>query len=169
VSGWLVDQLPRVMAQDRVLRGFVLALEEVADSVRERVSGIERQVDVDLAPPEMLQYVAGWLGVDLEPSETGVRQRELVRAVGRTLGWRGTRQGVETILEAATGSRVTVTDSGGVFGPADDVPPPDPSVVVSLDSTGPLSEDQVRAFLAAELPLGAVLRLDVRYPQEEEP
>ena len=68
MSGWLLGQLPPVLAQDTVLRGFVLALEGIADSVRERVDGVEHQLDVDLASPEMLQYVAAWCGVTLEPS-----------------------------------------------------------------------------------------------------
>lgn len=165
MSGWLLAQLPRVLAGDPVLRGFVLALEGVADSVRERVTGVESQLDLDLAPPEMLQYVAAWLGLEIEPGDDAARQRELVRAVGRTLGWRGTRQGVEAILGAATGSRVTVRDNGGIFASGDPVPPPDPRVVVELDTTGGLTEEQVLAFLAAELPLGCEVRLDVRVPQ----
>jgi hypothetical protein len=38
-------------------------------------------------------------------------------------------------------------------------------VRVSLDHTGHLSEQQVRGFLEVELPLGAQVELDVRYPQ----
>jgi phage tail-like protein len=164
VSGWLLHQLPPVLAQDTVLRGFVLALEQVADSVRERVDGVEHQLDVDLASPEMLQYVAAWLGVTLEPSETGERQRALVRAAGETVRWRGTRYGVERMLEAATGSRVVVRDGGGVHGQAERLGPLDPVVHVQLDSTGGLTESQVRSLLEQELPVGARLELEVRFP-----
>jgi phage tail-like protein len=163
-SGWLVGQLPRVMAEDPVLRGFVAAIEEVAGTVRDRVDSVEHHVDTGLAAPEMLQFVAGWLGVELEPTDPPEYQRALVREVGRLLGWRGTRHGIESLLEAATGARVTVLDSGGVFGADEPVPPPDPSVVVQLDHTGHLSERQVRRFLEAELPLGARVELDIRFP-----
>ncbi len=161
MSGWLLDQLPPVLAQDRVVGGFVLALEQIADSVRERVDGVEHQLDVDLAGPEMLAYVAAWLGVTLEPSETGERQRALVRAAGETVRWRGTRYGVERMLEAATGSRVVVRDAGGVFGQAERLGPPDPVVHVRLDGTGGLTEQQVRSLLEQELPVGARLELQV--------
>lgn len=164
MSGWLLHQLPPVLAQDTVLRGFVLALEEIADSVRERVDGIEHQLDVDLASPEMLQYVAAWLGVALEPSETGERQRALVRAAGETVRWRGTRYGVERMLEAATGSRVAVRDGGGVHRQGERLGPLDPVVHVRLDSTGGLTEQQVRSLLESELPVGAELSLEVRFP-----
>jgi phage tail-like protein len=163
-AGWLVEQLPRVMAEDLVLRGFVTALEEVAGTVRDRVDSVEHHVDTGLAAPEMLQFLASWLGVELEPTDPPEYKRTLVREVGRLLGWRGTRHGVESLLEAATGSRVTVTDNGGIFGPNDPMPPAEHKVVVQLDHTGHLSERQVRRILAAELPLGADVELDIRFP-----
>jgi len=70
-------------------------------------------------------------------------------------------------LEAATGSRVTVIDGGGVFGERDQIPPPDYKVVVQLDHTGHLSERQVQRFLEAELPLGSQVELDIRFPGEK--
>jgi phage tail-like protein len=164
VNGWLVQQLPRVMAEDLVLRGFVTALEEVATTVRDRVDSVEHHLDTGLAAPEMLEYLARWLGVELEPTDPPEYKRALVREVGRLLGWRGTRYGVESLLEAATGSRVTVTDTGGVYGGDDPVPPDDLKVVVQLDHTGHLSERQVRRILEAELPLGSQVELDIRFP-----
>ncbi|MEJ3750440.1 phage tail protein [Actinomycetes bacterium KLBMP 9797] len=165
-TGWLVEQLPRAMAADPVLRGFTAAFEEVADTVLARVDGIEHQVDAGLATPEMLQFLGSWLGLFLERTDPLPYRRELVRQVGRLLGWRGTRYGIEGLLEAATGARVTVSDGGGVYGRREPVPPPDPVVRVSLEHTGHLSERQVRGFLDAELPLGAVLELDVRFQPE---
>lgn len=160
---WLVDQLPRTMATDPVLRGLVLAFQEVAETTRERIDSIEHQVDTGLASPEMLQYLGSWLGVELEPTDPPEYRRSMVREVGRLLGWRGTRYGVESLLEAATGSRVTVTDTGGVFGHDEEIPPMDAVVVVQMDHTGHLTERQVLGFLQSELPLGARVRLDVRF------
>jgi phage tail-like protein len=168
MTGWLVSQLPRALAADPVVRGFVTAFEEVAETVRERVDGVEHLVDTGLATPEMLQFLASWLGLQLEPTDPLDYQRSLVREVGRLLGWRGTRYGIEGLLEAATGSRVTVTDGGGIYGQNERVPPADPVVVVRLDHTGHLSERQVLRLLEAELPLGAQIRLDVRFPSSRE-
>ena len=160
---WLVDQLPRVMSADPVLRNLVLAFEEVADTVRERIDNIEYQMDTGLASPEMLQYLGAWLGVELEPTDPSEYRRSMVREVGRLLGWRGTRYGVEALLEAATGARVTVTDKGGVYGQNDQIPSADHVVVVQMDHTGHLTERQVLGFLQSEMPLGAQIQLDVRF------
>ncbi|MFC6016054.1 phage tail protein [Plantactinospora solaniradicis] len=168
MSGWLAAQLPRVLAADPVVHGFVSAFEEIADSVRDRIDSVEHQLDVGLASPEMLHFLASWLGLELEPTDPPEYQRELVREVGQLLGWRGTRYGIEGLLTAATGSRVLVSDGGGVYGQHDDIPPPDPTVTVRLDHTGQLTERQVHGILEAELPLGAELRLDVRFPARGE-
>ena len=151
------------MSTDPVLRSLVLAFEEVADTVQERIDNIEYQMDTGLASPEMLQFLGAWLGVELEPTDPAEYRRSMVREVGRLLGWRGTRFGVEALLQAATGARVTVIDAGGVYGSDDHVPAPDPVVVVQMDHTGHLTERQVMAFLQSELPLGAKVQLDVRF------
>ena len=151
------------MSRDPVLRNFVLAFEEVADTVRERIDSVEHQMDTGLASPEMLQFLGAWLGVELEPTDPAEYRRSMVREVGRLLGWRGTRYGVEALLEAATGARVTVTDVGGVYGRNDTVPAEDPTVLVRMDHTGHLTERQVLGFLQGELPLGARVQLDVRF------
>ena len=160
---WLVDQLPRAMSQDPVLRDFVTAFQEVADTVRERIDSIEYQMDTGLASPEMLQFLGSWLGVELEPTDPAEYRRSMVREVGRLLGWRGTRHGMESLLAAATGSRVTVTDGGGIFGRNDPIPPADQEIVVHLDHTGHLNERQVLGFLKRELPLGTTVRLDITF------
>lgn len=166
-NGWLLGQLPQVMARDQVIAGFVRAGQEVADGLRDRMESVEHELDVDLAAPEMLTFVASWLGVQAEmlatPDEP-VRdaQRRLIRAVGQVLGWRGTRRGVEVLLEALTGARADVSDSGGVFGRDDPLSPAEDVVRISLTHTGGLSEEQIRAFLADELPVGARVELHVR-------
>ncbi len=173
MNHWLVNQLPQAMARDDVVIGFVTACGEVADGLRDRVTTVEHELDVDLARPEMLSYLASWLGVELETIATAEdatgeghaardAQRRLIRAVGQVIGWRGTRRGVETLLEALTGARADVSDSGGIFGRADPVPPADNVVRVSLTHTGGLSERQILAFLAGELPVGTRVELHVR-------
>lgn len=164
MTGWLVQQLPRVMGEDPVIRGFVSALEEVSDTVTARVDGIQDQFDVDLAPPEMLRYLASWLGVHLEPTDSAAYQRSLIRAVGRFLGWRGTRVGVQGLLEAATGCTVAVRDSGGVFLEHEDVPAHRAEIEITVEGATQLTGRQVRRLLEDELPLGGELTLVMSDP-----
>lgn len=168
MSGWLLSQLPQAMIRDRVLAGFVLGCEETVDSVGHHLDDLEYTLDIELASPEMVAYLAGWLGIELQAltladGEEGlVAQRRLIRAVGENLGRRGTAIGLETLLGALTGGRAEVSDSGGVFGPDDPVPAQDHLVRVVLDHTGRLSERQVRAVIEDELPIGVGYSLAVR-------
>lgn len=159
--GWLVGQLPEVMRTDPLLHDLVTAFEQVADGVVERIDGIEHQVDLSTAPNASLRYMASWVGLALEPGEDDDAQRELVRAVGRTLGARGTRKALEDLLSAATRSHVEVADGGGIFGQAEQVPVADNRVAVIVDDLGPLSAEQVLAFCAGEVPVGCVVDLQV--------
>jgi phage tail-like protein len=167
-NGWLLAQLPQAMARDRVIAGFVRGFQEVADSIRERMSTVDYELDVDLASPEMLRYLATWLGVEVESigaaDDLPARedQRRLIRAVGQVLGWRGTRRGLEILLEALTGGRAEVSDNGGVFSSQDKIPPADNLVRVVLDDMGRLSERQIMALLEQELPVGSRVELRVR-------
>jgi len=171
-SGWLAAQLPPALGRDHVIAAFLRAFEEIVDSVREQISDLEYELDVNHASPEMLSYIASWLGIEIDTEtaasgDPAVRdaQRRLIRAVGQALVWRGTRRGVEALLEALTDGRVEVWDTGGVFGPTDRLPPADDQVVVDLDQTGSLSRHQLAAFLADELPVGARVQLRVRSEQ----
>ncbi|WP_031077816.1 hypothetical protein [Streptomyces sp. NRRL S-118] len=168
MSGWLLAQLPQVMVRDPLLAAFVLGCEETVDSVGHHLDDLEYMLDMELASPEMLAYLASWLGIELQAltvadSEEGrAAQRRLIRAVGENLGRRGTAVGLETLLGALTGSRAEVSDSGGVFGPDDRIPAADNTVRVVLDHTGRLSERQIKAVIEEELPIGVGYTLTIR-------
>jgi ribosomal protein L37E len=134
--------------------------------VRDRVDSIEHHVDTGLAAPEMLQFLAGWLGVELEPTDPPEYKRALVREVGPAA--RLARHPARHRGPARGGHRFPRHGArrGGIFGERDQIPPPDYKVVVQLDHTGHLSERQVQRFLEAELPLGSQVQLDIRFRRE---
>jgi phage tail-like protein len=162
VSGWLVEQLPRCMAEDPFLPRLVGIFEELADSVRVRIDGLEQSLDVSVAPPELVRWMGGWLGLVVEPSLPVQRQRRLVQEAGRMLGWRGTRFALERLVGALTDAAVRVSDSGGVhrLGEAPEGGG-SATVLVEVESTGGVDERQLLAFVTAELPVGARLELRV--------
>ena len=158
-AGWLVGQLPRAMAADPVIAGVAGLCEEVANSLRAGVDGIEQNLDLATSPDPMLRYLASWVGAELDPAISRERQQWLLRAVGALLDRRGTRYGLEQLLEALTGSRARVSDGGGVFPARAPLPPADPRVVVDVDDPGELSVAQLHAMVAAEVPVGTVVQL----------
>jgi phage tail-like protein len=159
-AGWLADQLPRPLAEDPGLRGFLRIFEETVDTVRDDIDSIEHLLDPCLAPPPFVRMLGAWLGVTVDPLLPEQRQRQLVQSVGRLLPWRGTRRGLEGVLASLTGSEVQVSDEGGVFtdGPA---PAVAPRITVRIASTGGVDEQYLLAVVRAEVPAHATVSLVV--------
>jgi phage tail-like protein len=148
------------MAEDRLVRGIVSIIEDLADTLRADVDSIEYNLDITTASGPMLRYLASWLDANLDPNVSDERQRKLLRTVGRSVGWRGTRRGLEQLLAGLTGAPVRVSDGGGVYTRNTERRPwPDLRVTVELDDLGELSERQLYALITAELPVAAQLEL----------
>jgi phage tail-like protein len=151
-DGWLVGALPVVMQEDDLMRRFVTIFEEIASSVRYAVEKSDDVADLAVAPLPMVRYLGEWVQAPaMHAGLPASLQRDIVRACGATLPERGTASALTTLLEAITGSPVTVHDSGGVF--AEGQAPIGPSmVVVRVAGTGHLSESELRSVIRAEVP-----------------
>jgi hypothetical protein len=113
----------------------------------------------------MLIYLGGWLGFLFDPLDTPAVHRPLLRAIGKLLVKRGTKEGVRELVEQLTGGDVSIEDGGGVFGPGQDVPEQDLTVRVEISRLGPVRKERLRAIIERELPIGA--RLDLIVPDGE--
>lgn len=172
----LVDQLPRVLAQDHFVRSYVGLCDEIWTSVIDHIDQLEWFLDVGVAPIAFVQWLGGWLGVAVDPHLPEDCQRALVHTAGRTLMYRGTRPRLEQLLAAVTGSTADVTDDGGVVA-TDDRPRASQRVSIRLASSGGVSESHLRELIRAEVPANAVvdLRIDSHHvdavppPQPREP
>jgi phage tail-like protein len=165
VTGWLLARLPRGMTGNLLVQAFVAAAERTGDSVRSQLDALEYQLDPNLASPEMLIYLGGWLGFLFDPLDTPAVHRPLLRAIGKLLVKRGTKEGVRELVEQLTGGDVSIEDGGGVFGPGQDVPEQDLTVRVEISRLGPVRKERLRAIIERELPIGA--RLDLIVPDGE--
>ena len=153
-SDWLLAQLPMGMLDDELFVRFVSIFQEVATTLLEDADNVPNVVDPTVAPVPALSWLASWLGVTwIEPSLPDDLQRRLVRECGKALAWRGTRRGLEVLLEAVTGAEVLVEESGGVRRATDPAAPaPGPSVRVSVRSTGWMSDDDFVELVTDEVP-----------------
>lgn len=161
VGGWLIDSLPVCFAGDPFLRRFLGIFQELADDLRSAIDGIEHTVDADVAPPDFVRWLGGWLGVEsLDPSLPELRQRELVAGFGPLLPQRGTAAGLAGAVELVTGERPLVRDPGGVVRDSDAAKPSEP-VSIWLKSTGRVSEADVVAVIRDWIPASATVALTV--------
>ena len=142
------------MLDDELFVRFVSIFQEVATTLLEDADNVPNVVDPTVAPVPALSWLASWLGVTwIEPSLPDDLQRRLVRECGKALAWRGTRRGLEILLEAVTGAEVLVEESGGIRRATDPAAPaPGPSVRVSVQSTGWMSDDDFVELVTDEVP-----------------
>ncbi|MDQ3986721.1 MAG: phage tail protein [Actinomycetota bacterium] len=175
-SGWLVEQLPRTLAEDHFMQRFLLVFENISDSIRDRIRDFHHYLDVGVGPVEFVRWMAAWLDVPIDASLPEERQRGFVSRAGTLLYLRGTRAGLQGLIEALTGSDVKIDDGGGVW-PEGSAPDRQARVKVTVKNSGGVNEQQLFELVRRELPANTPFDLTVgrrrvreaaEAPQEEE-
>ncbi len=157
MSDRLPAYLPRVMADDPFLQRFLRIVEELDDSVRDRVAGLADYLDAGTAPLEFVEWLGRWVDVAVVRDWPEARQRDYVRRVGPLFRWRGTRVGLEGVLSALLDRPVEVVDPAGV---GREAPVADPEPVRIRVPAGSEHTD------ALEKTIRKVLPVDVAYVLE---
>lgn len=168
---WLLHQLPVGMAEDDFLYRFVSIFQGVGDTVVHQIDTLPHMFDPSVAPEPMVQTMARWLGVEwLDSSLDGRRQREIVMSYAQLIQWRGTRRGLQQLLELLSGGTATVADSGGIF-PEGESPAAPPHVRLDIESAGWNSVGDLIRIVREELPATVTFDLwiagDRVWPTEE--
>jgi phage tail-like protein len=96
--GYMRDALPALYRENDFAMRFIGALETLLDPIVATVDALPAYVDPELAPSDMVEVLASWLGVELDESMSEATQRELVLRAADVARWRGTRRGLEQAL-----------------------------------------------------------------------
>jgi phage tail-like protein len=108
--------LPAVYQEDERSRDFLerfLSLFETFFSATERrINHLARYLDVDssLATGDFLRWLASWLSIPEDKSWSEEQLRELIRRAPELYRKRGTREGLEAMIEIFTGERPLVVE-----------------------------------------------------------
>jgi phage tail-like protein len=91
------------------------ALEHVLDPIVALIDALPAHVSAGLAPLDLLDLFAAWLGVELDESWPPERRRELIRRAPELARRRGTRTGLELTLKIAFPDLpLRIEESGGI-------------------------------------------------------
>jgi hypothetical protein len=124
----------------------------VSTTFLDGVDNLENIVDVTVAPEGVVRWLGGWLGVEsIDSSLPHELQRRIVIESGRILAWRGTRRGLTGFLELVSGGPVEIEETGGVFAEGE-APRRPPLVIMRVESTGWMAEDDFVELVSDELP-----------------
>jgi phage tail-like protein len=166
----LVAMLPAVYQEDPFTVRFVGGFDDVLASIVTTLDCLDGYVDPMLAPEDFLEWLAGWVGIDLEDGWPIERRRAAVATAVEMYRMRGTVAGLRANLEVLTGGQVQVRDSGGVAwsaSPGAELPGEDsPRLAVRVTVPDPTTVpvDAVEAVVAAAKPAHVVHRVEVSAP-----
>jgi phage tail-like protein len=107
-------RLPGLYADNDFVQRFVSAFDTALAPIFVTLDCLPAYLDPRLAPEDFLDWLAGWVGLELDESWTIERRRELVGRAVELHRWRGTRRGIAAHVALVTGGEVEVTDSGAV-------------------------------------------------------
>jgi phage tail-like protein len=125
---YLREYLPAVYRDEPVsasfLDRFLANPEGLFTAVEGRIERAETLFDIRTAPPELLEWLAGWLGAVLDPAWDEARRRLFLAYAAQLFRWRGTPAGLIAAVRLATDPcpDESVFEALGTSQPADEVP-----------------------------------------------
>jgi phage tail-like protein len=164
---YLRGSLPAVYRENDFAMRFVGVLETVLDPIVTTLDSLTAYVDPRLAPPDMIEVLAFWLGIELDESMDDATRRELLLHSAEATRWRGTRKGLEMALRLTFPDLpLRVEDEGGVVFTRDASSEPAPAAnrfIVYCDTPIPAKRQAVVARVIEEQkPLHVAYRLRVK-------
>lgn len=119
-----VELLPSVYQEDDFARRFVSGFDELLAPIVSVLDNVEAYFDPMLAPADFVEYLASWVGVELDETWSDEARRRLVATAVDLVKVRGTLEGLRRLVEIYTGVDPEILDGGGC--------------AVSLEPNGPL-------------------------------
>jgi phage tail-like protein len=105
--------LPALYRDDVFAQNLCEGLDEVLAPIIATLDSLPAYLDPATAPDDMLNWLAGWMGIVLDGHQTAERQRELVQEGVDILHWRGTARGVRSAVGALFDGPIEIIESGG--------------------------------------------------------
>ncbi|MDT5009960.1 MAG: hypothetical protein QOH57_1577 [Mycobacterium sp.] len=108
----LMDTMPLVYREDPLAEQLLDAFDEVLAPVFATLDCFPAYLDPKTTPEDMLDWLAGWIGLSVGQHPDPDRKRELILAAAAMLPWRGTVQGVREAVRATFNQETEVIESG---------------------------------------------------------
>lgn len=154
--------LPAIFQEDPTAVLLTEGLDDVLAPVIATLDCIHAYLDPLLSPPDFLEWVASWVGAELDENWPDHRQRAFVGLAVELYGIRGTLAGLRRHVELVAGGPVQIVDTGGVRwstspdGRFSDDDPPSVTVRVGDD----VNLDMIDSLVAAAKPAFVLHRVE---------
>jgi phage tail-like protein len=167
------EWLPAVYLEDEFTQRFTAALDDVFAPVFLTLDCAGSYFDPQLAPDDFLDWLAGWVAVDIDESWTVEQRRALVAHAVELHRRRGTRRGLAIHVYLLTGGEVEVIDSGGCSSsdepnqPLPGTSPAEVTVRVRVSDPATVDTKRLRAAVREAVPAHVKVAVEVEPMGEE--
>jgi len=108
----VAQRMPAVYQEDDFLQRFVRAFDDALAPIFLSLDGLASYVDPALAPPDFLDWLAEWVGIEVDDTWSVERRREIVAGAAAIHRVRGTPAGIVDAVRLVVGGRVEVEENG---------------------------------------------------------
>jgi phage tail-like protein len=145
------DQLPAVYAEDDFAQRMTSALDDVLAPVFATLDCLPDYFDPILAPPDFVEWLAGWVAFSLDEGWTLAQRRALVANAVELHRLRGTARGLDAHVRLLSLGDVEIVETGSCTvssQPRWTVASPEPHVEVRVTVADPSTIDEARLLAA---------------------
>lgn len=169
-----IRYLPALYRDDEFMGQFLLICESIMRPLENTVNNLALYLDPRLTPESLLQWLASWVDLALDPTWPIERRRELVKSAAELYRWRGTKRGLSEYLRIYTGrapeiseyipgmrldreTRLGINTLLGSSGEGYHF-----TVSLELDGSNEISIDTVRSIIEAQKPAHTIYALQIK-------
>lgn len=105
-----LDHLPALFREDPFVGDFLHVFQAVFDGLERRIEEVPRFLDPATTDAEFLPWLASWVALTLRADWDETTQRSFLQQIVPLYRLRGTRAGLQRMLELYTGERVQIAD-----------------------------------------------------------
>jgi phage tail-like protein len=162
--------LPAIYQEDEFSMRFVGGFDDVLAPILVTLDCLIDYFDPALTPTDFLEWLAGWVGMEIDESWATERRRAAVATAVEMYRMRGTISGLRANLEVLSGGQVEITDSGGVawstspMGPLPGQNSPRLAVRVTVPDASDRTTKAIDSIVTAAKPAHVVHRVEVVQP-----
>jgi phage tail-like protein len=166
----LAGHLPALYHQDGFAQRLMSAFDQVLAPIFSVLDNFDAYLDPALTAEDFLDWLAGWMGIELDQTWSLERRRTLVLQAADLYRRRGTVSGLREQLEIVTGAAVEVIDNGGVAwsrAPGAELPGTPQAAVtvrVAVDDRSRIDGDRLEQLVSAAKPAHVPHAIEVTAP-----
>lgn len=163
----IIEQLPAALQEDEFCRRMTGAFDEVLSPVFNVLDCLTAYLDPQLAPQDFVEWLAGWVGVEIDETWSLDRRRRLIQDAAALYRVRGTAAGLSAHVRLYAGVSPEIEDTGGcIWSQEADTPLPGtarPHLTVRLqvDDTSGIRRSTVGRIIDANRPAHVPYQLEI--------